>query len=136
MTSEQQREYVNLNLGPTLKRNGYDKDRLKLMIVDDTSPHLREYVDTVLQDKRSIQYVSGIAMHWYYNEMMGPFPDMLLDYIYQNYPEFFILNTEACSLKGAGHGRWDYAEYYAFDIIRVIFNIIYIFIICFSIEFQ
>ncbi|CAG2107754.1 unnamed protein product [Medioppia subpectinata] len=119
MTAAQERDFIKLHLGPTLKKAGFGTDELKLLIFDDTSPHLREYVDTILIDPDTTQYVSGIAMHWYYNEIKGPFPDLLLDYIFQNYPEFFVINTEACSLTGAMNGNWDYAENYAFDIIRV-----------------
>ncbi|CAG2166493.1 unnamed protein product, partial [Oppiella nova] len=118
MSAEQERDFIKLHLGPTLQRAGYGRDKLKLLMFDDTSPHLREYVDTILVDRESAKYISGIAMHWYYNQMMGPFPDLLLDYIYQNYPEFFVINTEACSLTGAMNGNWIYAENYAFDIIR------------------
>ena len=124
MTSEQQRDYVKMNLGPTLTRNNFGKSNVHLLIYDDTSPHLREYVDTILSDSEAAEYVSGIAIHWYYNQMMGPFPELVLDYIYQNYPNHFMINTEACQLKGAGNGRWDFAENYAYDIIRVIYFII------------
>ncbi|XP_054167232.1 putative glucosylceramidase 4 [Oppia nitens] len=134
MTALEERDFIKYNLGPTLWSAGFDRERLKLLIFDDTSPHIREYVDTILTDTEVTKYVSGVALHWYYNEIMGPFPDRVLDYVHYKYPDFPVINTEACSLTGAMNGNWNYAEHYAYDIIRFVDNDIYL-MVCRSLYF-
>jgi glucosylceramidase len=114
-----EREFVKLNLGPTLEKAGYGKDHFKLMIFDDSCPNLQEFAHTILTDKEAAKYVSGIAYHWYGNHPMSGYPDGLLTEIHKNYSDYFLLNSEACHLEGADNGKWDAGERYAYDIIRV-----------------
>ena len=93
------------------------------MIYDDNTPHLLNWADVILADKDAAKYVSGISFHWYFKAS-----DAVLDTLYKKHPEYFRLNTEACFLKPPIHGTWDWAEKYAFDIIRVSLSNISIFI--------
>ena len=122
LTPSTERDFVKLNLGPTLKKAGYDRDHFKLMIFDENANHMKDWMQTILTDKEAAKYVSGIAYHWYGNHPMSGFPDGLLTEIHKNYSDYFLLNSEACHLDGAALGRWDAAEKYAYDIIRVSFN--------------
>jgi len=119
LTSSQERDFVKMNLGPALEKAGYGTDKLKLMIFDDNAPNLETWADTILADKEAAKYISGIAYHWYGNHRMSGFPKDLLQTIHTKHSDFFMLNTEACHLEGAGIGRWDFGEHYAYDIIRV-----------------
>ncbi|KAM7286292.1 lysosomal acid glucosylceramidase-like [Ixodes scapularis] len=75
----------------------------------------------VLGDADAAKYVQGVAVHWYADEFVGP---GVLDKTHDNFPDKFILATEAC--KGdkpwdKAHvilGSWDRAENYAHDILE------------------
>ncbi|CAG2117961.1 unnamed protein product, partial [Medioppia subpectinata] len=68
----------------------------------------------------SAQYVSGIGFHWYLNAMSPPTD---LDKTYEEFPNVFLLSTEACEGSNpfqedkVSLGNWDRAETYAYDII-------------------
>jgi glucosylceramidase len=64
----------------------------------------------------TLEKVSGIAFHWYAN---NEHTDQTLDAVHQKFPQFFLLNTEACIIHSPIIGSWSWAERYAFDIIRV-----------------
>ena len=119
MTPESLKIFVKKNLGPTLAKAGFNRNKLKLMLMDEGLPFIKNWTDVIMADPELDQYISGFATHWYYNEMLGSQVEDIYDYIHNKYPDHFILNTEACILDGAGNGKWDYAERYAFDIIKV-----------------
>ncbi len=114
-----ERDFIKLNLGPTLYKAGYNADKLKLMIFDDNVHQLQQWSDTILDDSDAVKYVSGVALHWYGNSRTTGYPDTLLDSVHQKHQNTFLLSTEACHLEGVGNGRWDFGEAYAYDIIRV-----------------
>ncbi|CAG2170249.1 unnamed protein product, partial [Oppiella nova] len=68
----------------------------------------------------SAKYVSGIAFHWYLNSLS---PLMDLDKTHQQFPNVFLLSTEACEGSNpfvtdkVSLGNWDRAQAYAYDII-------------------
>ncbi len=121
LTAPEERDFIKMNLGPTLEKAGYTHDKFKIMIFDDGANTLKSWADTILSDKEAAKYVSGIAYHWYSNHKMSGFPKEVLEDIHKKYPDFFTLNTEACD--SAANGRWDFGEHYAYDIIRVRFQI-------------
>ncbi|CAG2115367.1 unnamed protein product, partial [Medioppia subpectinata] len=119
MSPESLKRFIEINLGPTLAQAGYNKNKLKLMILDDNTVSLTNWTDTVLTDNSLLQYVSGIANHWYYNERLGTKAvGAILEYVRHKHPDYFVINTEACVLDGPGNGKWSYAERYAIDIIN------------------
>jgi glucosylceramidase len=114
----QERDFIKLNLGPTLEKAGFNTSKLKIMIYDENTfyPTMIGWADTILSDKDAAKWVSGIAIHWYANnEKTGE----ALDFLNQRFPQFFLLNTEACIIRTPIFGDWSWAESYAFDIIRV-----------------
>lgn len=119
MTPDSLRVFVNNNLGPLLEKSGYGKDKLNLLLMDEGLPFIKNWTDLILNDNQLYKYVSGIAIHWYYNDMLGSQVEFILDYIHQRHPQLFVLNSEACQLEGPGNGKWEYAERYAFDVIKV-----------------
>ncbi len=123
LTATEERDFIKMNLGPTLEKAGYYSNKFKIMIFDDLANNLESWADTILSDKEAAKYVSGIAYHWYSNHKMSGFPEEELEAVHQKYSDFFTLNTEACHLEGAGNGRWDFGEQYAYDIIRVRFQL-------------
>ena len=120
MTPQSLKVFVKKNLGPTLEKAGYSKNKLKLLLMDEGIPFIKNWTDIIFAEHISDRYVSGIATHWYYNEMIGHDKmESLYDHLHDEYPDIFVLNTEACFLDGPGHGKWINAERYAFDIIDV-----------------
>ncbi|XP_054161789.1 putative glucosylceramidase 3 [Oppia nitens] len=125
LTAQNERDFVKLNLGPTLETAGYGKDSgFQLMIYDDDSDHIQDFVSTILSDTKAAKYVSGIGYHWYANlKYPNGFPEFIIGDLYRKYGKnYFLLNTEACHLDGPSLGRWDHAERYANDIIRSLNN--------------
>ena len=123
MTPEKQRDFIKLNLGPTLAKAGLGPDKFKVMIYDFNREDLVKFSSTVLRDKEAAKYVSGIAFHWYGN---GNAPPQLLDTLAKEFPDHFLFNTEASVMDAnRGHGdilhlgNWGSGEAYANDIITV-----------------
>ncbi|XP_023226847.1 glucosylceramidase-like isoform X1 [Centruroides sculpturatus] len=120
-TAQTQRDFIRYNLGPTLKRNGYGIDKLKLMILDDQRYLLPKWAEVVLNETEISQYVAGIAFHWYANAISPP---EILDITRKKFPNKFILSTEACAgsfpwdKPKVKLGSWERGESYAHDIIQ------------------
>ncbi|KAM7285332.1 lysosomal acid glucosylceramidase-like [Ixodes scapularis] len=76
----------------------------------------------VLGDPEAAKFVQGVAVHWYANDYMGPW---VLDKTHNNFPDKFILATEACEgwrssdVEKVILGSWKRAENYAHDILEV-----------------
>jgi glucosylceramidase len=113
----EERDFIKLNLGPTLEKAGFNSSKVKVMIYDDNTynPVMIEWANTILSDKDAAKWVSGIAFHSYYiDEKTGE----TFDTLHQKFPQFFLLSTEICILRPL-FGDWSGAESYAIDIIRV-----------------
>lgn len=69
----------------------------------------------------AMDYVSGLAVHWYWDRMVTP---KLLDAAHDQYPDKIILNTESSvgdrpsQFHGPILGSWKRAELYALAIIQ------------------
>lgn len=118
---ELQRDFIKLDLGPTLAKAGYGIDNLKLMINDDQRPTVSNWANVILGDKKAAKYVSGTAFHWYENTVENI---VELDKAHEAFPDFFLLGSEACEeWKGKKNkvslGDWRTFDRYAFDIITV-----------------
>nr|XP_050045334.1 lysosomal acid glucosylceramidase-like isoform X1 [Dermacentor andersoni] len=120
-TPQTERDFIKLDLGPALADAGYGAGKLKLMMFDDNRLGIRLWARTVLGDPEAAKYVQGVAVHAYSDGLVGP---GVLDKVHANYPDKFILPTEACTgynkKKGRGVmlGSWERAEEYAADIIQ------------------
>ncbi|XP_077988535.1 lysosomal acid glucosylceramidase-like [Glandiceps talaboti] len=117
-----QRDFIKMDLGPTLKERGHGD--VKLMILDDNRLMLPHWADTVLGDPDAAQFVSGIAIHWYLDFII---PVGILSDTHNKHPEHFILATEACAGSDPGDkpvllGNWERGESYSHDIISDLLN--------------
>ncbi|KAG7153639.1 lysosomal acid glucosylceramidase-like [Homarus americanus] len=101
-TSLDMRDWIKNNLGPTLQAAGYR--RLKMMVDDFNRDTLTWYVEPMLEDPDSAQYIDGIAIHWYEDKYVGPH---ILDKTQALAPDKFLLYSEACFEKGVKLGSWD-----------------------------
>lgn len=119
-TAETEGDFVNKDLGPTLAKFGYSG--VKLMMLDDARLLVHPWADTMLSDPQTAKYISGIALHWY-NEELAP-PDVLTQ-AHEKFPTHFLLNTEACtgwkgppSERGVHLGEWSRGNKYSHSIIE------------------
>ncbi|KAK7115929.1 lysosomal acid glucosylceramidase-like [Littorina saxatilis] len=110
-TPEQQRDFIKLDLGPALHNNSFGD--VKLMMLDDNRLLLPYWAEKVLSDPEAAKYVSGIGIHWYVDQFS---PLLALDLTHQEFPDKFILATEA-TVKVVKIGVWDHAQSYASDIL-------------------
>ncbi|XP_072391059.1 lysosomal acid glucosylceramidase-like [Diabrotica undecimpunctata] len=112
-TPEELGYWIRDYLGPTIRRSAHN--HLKLMTVDDQRSLLR-VVPEIIRDKETEDYIDGFATHFY---MDFPNNTYLLDDVHRDYPDKFIMSTEACvGALGIFLGDWSNAETYAYDIIQ------------------
>ena len=76
----------------------------------------------MFKNQKTKAYVNGIGVQWYWNFL---FPSRLLDLTQAEFPDKFIISTEASFNKWKGTtsplilGSWERAEEYAESIIEV-----------------
>ncbi|XP_050509799.1 putative glucosylceramidase 3 [Diabrotica virgifera virgifera] len=105
--------WIRDHLGPTIKRS--DHSHLKLITLDDQRSLLR-VVPQIVRDAETSQYVDGFATHFYMDFKNNTY---LLDNVNEQFPDKFIMVTEACvGALGIFLGDWSNAETYADDIIQ------------------
>nr|CAD7444859.1 unnamed protein product [Timema bartmani] len=119
-TPEQLLEWVVGYFGPALEAGGYS--HLKLMINDDQRINVPDFVKTY-ENTSLYHYASGMAVHWYFDSASAD----ILTQAHDDYPDKFILYTEACITHGATEpavtlGSWENGEKYLSDIIEVTNN--------------
>jgi glucosylceramidase len=89
---EQMRKYIGGHLGPALEEAGleieiwiYDQNREELMM---------DWVNTIMGDPDTAQYVHGTAVHWYQSTVdVG---GEVLDKAHAAFPEKGLLHSEGC----------------------------------------
>ncbi|XP_069690289.1 uncharacterized protein [Periplaneta americana] len=121
---EEQTEWIANFFGPALQSKGYGK--LKLLILDDNRTFLPGWARAVLGNERAAQYVSGIAIHWYF-DFQDPGGQKLSQTHYE-FPNYFLLYTESSVIpimdtsvpnaKPVRLGNWERAENYTSNIIE------------------
>jgi glucosylceramidase len=128
-TPETQAAFLTQNLGPTLRKSGFDS--MKIMILDDQRLFLPNWPERVLKySPEASKYVDGIAVHWYLDSVV---PAKSLDLTHEKFPDKWIFGTEACAGAGplvpnvilGGFDRADnYAKYmYIFAFLLLIYCI-------------
>ncbi|PNF36457.1 hypothetical protein B7P43_G15864 [Cryptotermes secundus] len=116
-----QRQWIKDNFGPTLKKSHYT---VKLLALEDQRFMLPWWINVLMSDKQVEEYIDGIAVHWYWDSL---FPPSLLDRTHNNFPDKFILATEACvgdkpwEFDKVKLGSWSRGEWYMEDILQVLY---------------
>ncbi len=100
ITSELERDFIKLDLGPTLEKAGYGVNTTNLMCFDNQRKEIQDWAKVILSDKDAAKYVSGTAVHWYADN-----PDNVinLDKTHEIDPSKYILMTEASDTDGVGN---------------------------------
>lgn len=107
-------------MGPSLKNSEFSD--IKLFAGDDQRYTYPWWFDRLKRlSPKAMDYVSGLAVHWYWDRLISP---QLLDLTYNKYPDKILLNTESCigdkpwEKHGPVLGSWSRAEQYALGIIQ------------------
>ncbi|KAI6199515.1 Glucosylceramidase [Aphelenchoides besseyi] len=120
MSPEEQREFVQVFLGPTLRANWLTKD-IKIMAHDDARSGIEDAARKIYSNEHS--FIDGLGVHWYSQSSFD-----VLNNTHYLQPNKFILATEACNSYGEPHqpvlGSWNFAENYAHDIIQSLLNFV------------
>ncbi|KAI2806558.1 hypothetical protein BLOT_008515 [Blomia tropicalis] len=118
-TAQTQRDYIKLDLGPTLHKNGFGD--VAVLHFDHNIDHVEEYANTILGDHDAAKYVAGTAYHWYerYN---NKYNRTILRHIAERYPDKILLSTEGCLgyKRSTSLGDWNNFNEYADDIVKVL----------------
>nr|XP_026488600.1 glucosylceramidase-like [Vanessa tameamea] len=125
-TKNKMAKFLKNNLGPTI-RNCSVQD-IRIMAVDDQRYTLVPFFESIVEDDEILKYIDGIAVHYYFDESTPP---AILARISKNYPDKFILSTEACvgfkstDIPKVDLGSWKRAKVYIKDILENLnYNII------------
>ncbi|KAJ8556773.1 hypothetical protein ON010_g9192 [Phytophthora cinnamomi] len=103
ITPEEERDFIKFDLGPMMAKN---HPSVKIIANDDQKPSILSRL-APLEDPDSLQYISGVAVHWYRNVdfvfwMGGHFDD--LEEFHDSYPNLFILQPK--NVKGTCQICW------------------------------
>lgn len=127
-TPAEMRDFIGSSFGPTLRAKGYGK--VRLMILDDNRTFLPGWADVVMADPNVSKYISGIAIHWYF-DFLDPTGGRLRA-THNDFPDKFLLYTESSVVpifditvpnpKPVRLGNWERAQNYTSNIIKDLNN--------------
>lgn len=119
-TPKNQGKWVGEHLGPMLHNSEFRN--VRLFVGDDQRYTIPQWVDRMKHGSpNAIDFISGIAFHWYADKFVPPF---FIDIAHKKYPNMILLNTESTlgDKPWETHrpilGSWSRAEAYALGIIQ------------------
>lgn len=117
-TSEEERDFLKNNLGPTLAKAGLDDK--KIIIWDHNRDLITQRVDTILSDPRAAKYVWGIGYHWYENWSGGTQMFDNVGIVHETYPDKNLIFTEGTveAFNPARYQHWANGERYGRSMIQ------------------
>jgi glucosylceramidase len=117
-TAEDERDFVKLFLGPTMRRAGLG-DR-KIIAWDHNRDLIYQRVSTILADPEAARYVWGIGFHWYEPWSGGAMMFDNVRLVHDTFPDKPLLFTEGTvdSFKREDIRSWRLGEYYGRSMIH------------------
>jgi glucosylceramidase len=117
-TAEEERDFVKLFLGPTMRRAGLG-DR-KIVAWDHNRDLIYQRVSTLLADPEAARYVWGIGFHWYEPWSGGTMMHDNVRLVHETFPDTPLLFTEGTvdSFKREDIRSWRLGEYYGRSMIH------------------
>lgn len=109
-SSEEERDFVKLFLGPTLYEENLKN--IKILVWDHNKEYIVERARTILSDPEAAEYIYGIGFHWYTGDHFEA-----LDAVNRMYPGKVLIHTEGCVEGGTKPDSWETGERYGHDII-------------------
>ena len=89
---EEETDFVQNHLGPTLEANG--NGATKILGYDQNRAGLKDWVDSMFKDEASSKYFDGTAIHWY--ESTFDYLPEALQYAHKKAPNKYLIETEGC----------------------------------------
>ena len=117
-TAEEERDFIKLFLGPTMRRAGLS-DR-KIIAWDHNRDLIYQRVSTIMADPEAARYVWGIGFHWYEPWSGGTMMHDNVRLVHETWPDKPLLFTEgtADSFKPEEIRAWRLGEYYGRSMIH------------------
>src|SRR4026209_3091 len=117
-SAEEERDFLENYLGPTMKREGLAEK--KIIAWDHNRDLIYQRVSTILADPKAASFVWGIGYHWYEPWSGG---DPMFDnvrLINQTFPEKHLIFTEGCvdAFDAKRMGEWKFGEQYGRSMIN------------------
>jgi len=91
-TPETQNEFIKKYLGPKLKAENFADTRV--LIFDQNRDGLKHWTDVIYNDKETVPYIYGAAVHWY--ESTFKVYEEVFESLHNKFPDFSIIHTEGC----------------------------------------
>ena len=120
-TSEEERDFLKLYLGPTMANEGLAEK--KILVWDHNRDLLYQRVSVIYQDPEAAKYAWGTAFHWYETWTGGEPMFGNVKAVYDAYPDKKLLHTEGCvSFDPERFQYWPNAERYGSSMINDLNN--------------
>ena len=116
-TAEDERDFVRMFLGPTLKRSGLPD--VKIIIWDHNRGIMYQRAKVVYDDTEASKYVWGAGFHWYVGDHFDN-----VRWVHDAYPDKQLLFTEGTpeGFDSAKLADWQWGETYARSMINDLNN--------------
>ncbi|XP_066590682.1 lysosomal acid glucosylceramidase-like isoform X2 [Prorops nasuta] len=112
-------KWVVENLGPTLASSKFNATLI--LALDDQRFMLPWYINLLFENTKAMNYIDGIAIHFYYDKIISP---KAMERTHNKYPNKFLIITEACAgdkpwnKPKVALGSWDRGELFFLDILQ------------------
>ena len=117
-TAEDERDFIKLYLGPTLKKNGLSSK--KLIAWDHNRDLIFQRASVVLNDADAAKYIWGLGFHWYETWTGSDMQFDNLKKVAESFPDKKLVFTEGCQEKFNWDrlNDWTLGEKYGYSIIN------------------
>lgn len=117
-SAEEERDFLKLHLGPTIKKEGLSAK--KIIVWDHNRDLIYQRARTIMTDPQAAQYAWGIGYHWYEPWSGGEpmFDNVKL--VREAFPDKHLIFTEGCadSFKSERLTDWKLGELYGRSMIN------------------
>jgi len=117
-TAEEERDFIKMFLGPTLKKAGLGGK--KLMAWDHNRDLIYQRASVILSDPEASKYIWGLGYHWYETWTGGGMQFDNVRRVHESYPDKNLMLTEGCveRFDSTKINEWSYGERYAHSMIN------------------
>jgi glucosylceramidase len=117
-TAEEERDFLKLYLGPTMKQQGLAEKNI--IVWDHNRDLINQSVNVIYGDPEAAQYAWGTGFHWYETWAGGKPMYENVKAVQESYPDKKLLFTEGCvgNFNAEQYQYWPNAERYGSSMIN------------------
>jgi glucosylceramidase len=117
-TAEEERDFLKLYLGPTMKQQGLAEKNI--IVWDHNRDLINQRVNVIYGDPGAARYAWGTGFHWYETWAGGEPMYENVKEVYESYPDKKLLFTEGCvgNFNAEQYQYWPNAERYGSSMIN------------------